>query len=177
VPSLNNATVFTTQDRFRASNQFYGGQLGGRFVQELGAFSLSVQGHLALHCTSEVVTISGASSAITPGLPTTTVPGGVLALSSNSGRHYRSQFAGVPEGTLALGWQMMSWLRATVGYNFLYWSAVARPGNQVDLTVNRFLIPTSGLFAPGTGPARPAFNFQNSDYWAQGINFGLQVRF
>jgi hypothetical protein len=177
VLSTNNATVFATQDRFRASNQFYGGQVGARFVQGLGAFSVSVQGKVALGCTSEVVTISGASSAITPGAPTITVPGGVLALPSNSGRHSQNRFAVVPEGTLTLGWQMTSWLRATVGYNFLYWSDVARPGNQVDLTVNRFLIPTSGQFGLGTGPARPAFNFQNSDYWAQGINFGLQVRF
>jgi hypothetical protein len=54
---------------------------------------------------------------------------------------------------------------------------VARPGNQVDLNVNRFQVPTSGFFGRGTGPDRPAFNFQNSDYWAQGINFGLQFTY
>lgn len=176
-PSTNPATQFYTEDRFRASNIFYGGQLGGRFTQEWGAFSLSLLGKVALGATQELVTVTGYSSAVTPGQPTVTAPGGVLALPSNIGQHYQSQFAVVPEGTLTFGWQLTSWAKATIGYNILYCSAVARPGDQIDLTVNRSAIPTSGLYGMGPASNQPAFTFHSTDYWAQGINIGLLFSF
>ena len=132
---------------------------------------------MALGCTNEIVTISGSSTQLTPGLAPVTVPGGVLTQTSNIGRYYRNPFAVVPEGTISLGVQFTPWLRGTIGYNILYWSNVARPGNQIDLVVDRFNVPTDQNFGMGTGPARPAFNFNGSDYWAQGINFGLQFSY
>jgi hypothetical protein len=172
-----NAGLFTTEDRFRVSNNFYGGQLGARFFQKFDRFDLILEAKVALGSTNEVVTINGFSTLAAPGQPPLTAPGGVLALPSNIGRHSRSQFTVVPEGTVTVGMQVTSWLRAFVGYDFLYWSEVARPGDQVDLTVNRAAVPTSGQFGLGTGPARPAFNFQGTDYWAQGLTFGLQFRY
>ena len=55
--------------------------------------------------------------------------------------------------------------------NFLFLSNVARPGNQIDRTVN-----TTQLFGtpPVVGPARPAPLFNQSDFWAQGVNVGLE---
>ncbi len=62
-----------------------------------------------------------------------------------------------------------------MGYDFLYWSSVARPGDQIDRTVNSTQIaPRTGPF---TGPARPAFEFKNTDYWAHGVNFGVEFRY
>ena len=38
---------------------------------------------------------------------------------------------------MKLGLQLTPALRATAGYNFTYVSRVVRPGNEVDLTINR----------------------------------------
>jgi hypothetical protein len=66
--------------------------------------------------------------------------------------------------------------RAFVGYDFLYWNQVVRPGNQVDRNIN---LSQSAVFGSGTlsGPATPAPLFGRSDFWAQGITFGLELRF
>ena len=72
---------------------------------------------------------------------------------------------------MTLGYDITCRLRATFGYNFLYWSQVARPAGQLDLNVSQ--LPPE---AP-TGAQRPAFNNAASDYWAQGMNFGLDFRF
>jgi hypothetical protein len=63
-------------------------------------------------------------------------------------------------------------MRAFIGYDFLYLSSVARAGNQVDLRTNGSLItPTP------SGPSNPPFAFHGTDYWAQGVNFGLEFRY
>jgi hypothetical protein len=64
-------------------------------------------------------------------------------------------------------------IRAYVGYTFLCWTDVVRPGNQIDLALNPSQIPTGTL----TGPARPTFTRHESDVWVQGVNLGLEFRF
>jgi hypothetical protein len=51
----------------------------------------------------------------------------------------------------------------------LYLSEVLRPGDQLGLPLD--LTPLIGL--PGAvGPV--AFRFLETDFWAQGVNFGLE---
>ena len=83
----------------------------------------------------------------------------------------------MPEGQLNLGWQLRPNVYATVGYTFLYWSNVLRPGNQIDRNVNASLIPTSQDFGRGNTQGPPNFSFHGSDFWAQGLNFGLLFSF
>jgi hypothetical protein len=64
-----------------------------------------------------------------------------------------------------------------VGYSFLYLGNAVRPGHHVDLGVNPNLVPTSNTFGAGGGPARPAFRFQEANYFAHLINFGLTVQY
>ena len=51
-------------------------------------------------------------------------------------------------------------------------SSVARAGDQVDLRVNPNLITTTPV-----GPANPPFAIHDTNYWAQGVNFGLEFRY
>ena len=44
----------------------------------------------------------------------------------------------------------------TVGYNFLYWSNVTRPGMAYDLVVDSNNV---GVTRPGISSPRPAFDF------------------
>jgi len=104
-------------------------------------------------------------------------PVGFLASGSNSGHFTRDVFAVVPEVGINLGWQITTQLRASVGYTFLYWSSVVRPGDQVDVGLSGTQLPTDTRFNPGAGPARPAVLLRGKDFWAQGINFGLEFRY
>ena len=51
---------------------------------------------------------------------------------------------------------------------------VARPGEQIDLDVNPDLLPPRE--PPVSGPARPRFVYDGTDFWAQGLNVGLDYR-
>ena len=138
---------------------------------------VGVTAKLALGATQELVVIDGGTTLSQPGAAPVTAPGGVLAQTSNIGRYFRNEFAVVPEIGLKLGWQIRPHVAANVGYNFLYWSHVVRPGDQLDRTVNPSLAPTDQLFGNGLGANRPAFDFQSSSFWAQGLTVGLTFRY
>ncbi len=75
----------------------------------------------------------------------------------------------VPQIALTLGYQLTPRLQATFGYSFLYWSRVARAGDQIDFNVDDRNIPP-----PVTGGGSdPKFTFNQTSFWAQGLNFGL----
>jgi hypothetical protein len=164
-------------DQFDAVNRFYGGQIGGRARYKSGRWDAEVCGKVALGESHESVTINGSTTIVTPGGVGTTLPGGLLALPSNSGRFNRDSFAVVPEVGFSVGYHISSSLRVYAGYTFLYWSDVARPGDQIDRVVNPQLLPLTGTTAPVTGPVRPSFVFKETDFWAQGIRAGLEFRF
>jgi hypothetical protein len=103
--------------------------------------------------------------------------GGLLALPSNIGPYRQDRFAVVPEGAVRISYHFTERLLGLVGYTFLYVSDVARPGDQIDPTVNRSQIPSVTGAGPLAGVARPQFNFGHSEFWTQGISLGLQWRF
>jgi hypothetical protein len=167
---------FLIQDSFRTHNTFQGGELGLVFQTRQGRWTLEAAPKIALGNTRESVTING-STTTTDANGNVTNPnmnpnGGLLALKSNIGDYQRDVFEVVPQTSLKLGYQLTPRLRATAGYDFLYWSRVARAGSQIDLAVNPNEVPG----APQTrapGPPAPTFTFQDSGFWAQGLSFGL----
>jgi hypothetical protein len=160
-------------DRFDTNNNFYGGQLGGRAEFRWRRWFLGGMFKVALGDSSQAVNING-SSAING---QTIANAGLLAVASNSGRFTRDSFAVVPEIGGNLGFQFSRNVRGFVGYTFLYWTQVARPGDQVDTTVNLNQVPLSGTFGAAGGPARPGFILHSTDFYAHGVNFGLEIRF
>ena len=89
----------------------------------------------------------------------------------------RAGGAVVPEVDFSVGYQLFRWARLSVGYNFLYCSSVLRPGDQLDRTVSPTLLPSHPAFNPASTAANPAPLFKSTDFWAQGLNFGLSVSF
>jgi hypothetical protein len=164
-------------DRFRTVNRFYGGQFGGRLHWRMDRFHVAVTGKLALGVTDEAISVDGSTLLITPGAPAVSSPGGILAQPTNIGRTDHSEFSVVPELGINLDYQITANLKAVVGYNILYWSKVARPGDQIDRTVNPTQVPIDPSFGPLNGPARPTLVPRSTDFWAQGINFGIEVLF
>ena len=63
-----------------------------------------------------------------------------------------------------------------IGYDFMYWSQVVRPGSQVDRNIN---LSQSSVFGSGAlmGPASPSAVINHTDFWAQGITLGLEFQF
>jgi hypothetical protein len=166
-------THFLVDDDFGTRNHFYGGELGTRAAWWRGAWSLEVLGKVALGVSQQLADVRGSTQITTPGLGPQNFTGGLLALPSNIGHYSRDHFAVLPEAGVTLGYHLTDGLRATVGYSFLYWSSVARPGDQVDLVVNTAQLP------PGTArsSAQPAFTFHGTPYWAQGASFGLEYQY
>ncbi|MGG7379585.1 BBP7 family outer membrane beta-barrel protein, partial [Escherichia coli] len=68
----------------------------------------------------------------TPGGQTSAVVGGLLALPSNIGNFQRNRFGVVPQVGLKVGYNLTDNLRVYVGYDFLWWCNVVRPGDQID---------------------------------------------
>jgi hypothetical protein len=151
-------------DRFEARNRFYGGQLGVTGEYQSGPWFLNGSARFALGGTQQPVDILGWIS-------TSGIPGNLLAQPSNIGDHSRTEFAFVPEIRIDLGYKIGDLARVFVGYTFLYDSSVVQPGEQID---RAFPGPFGGV---PTGATRPAFSFNGSSFWAQGINFGVEVRF
>jgi hypothetical protein len=161
-------------DRFNATNDLHAFDLGVAGAWSYGPLSLGVRGRFAVGYDRQTVDVSGITRVTVPGAPPAVNRGGLLALSSNIGLHSQKDVSVVPQLDFKLAYRITPNLTASIGYTFLYWSGVVRAGDQVDTTVNATLIPP--VVAPA-GPIRPAFTFQQSNLWAQGINLGLALRF
>jgi len=174
--TVNTGSTLVTFDGYHAQNHFYGFQMGGRLAWTFDKLTISAVGKFALGSEQELVRVVGDSALVTPGSSTVIVPGGVLAVSSNIGEHFRNDFAVLPEGQLQVKYRISTHIEAQCGYSLLYISRVVRPGNQISRAVEPGQIPTDPAFGTGTATAAP-FQFRASDYWAQGFNFGLLFRF
>jgi hypothetical protein len=166
-------TTKTLFDQFDTNNEFHGGQLGLALHERRCLWTLDLLLKVALGNTTALAVVDGATTTTVPGVPAVTTRGGVLAQPTNIGRYRQDHCAVLPELGFTLGYDLTCRLRATFGYSLVYWSHVARSGDQIDFSVN----PTQFPPGPLTGPARPAFNFASTDYWTQGMNFGLEYRF
>ncbi len=172
---LDESLVVVT-DSLRTRNQFLGGQLGSQVEVRLGRLYTNLLGMVAVGNMHQVVDVGGSSTLSGPG-GSTTLPGGLLALGSNSGRQTHDEFGVVPELNFNVGYQVRPGIRLYAGYSFLYLNDVARPGDQVNTTVNTALVPTSPQFGTPGGPLQPGALFNRTDYWAQGVNIGLALRY
>jgi hypothetical protein len=163
-------------DQFGTRNQMYAGQLGVEFEGHRGPVFLNVRFEGVLGTNHQTVYIQGNSALSTSG-GTVVLPAGRFALPTNEGTFHRDEITYAPEVGINLGFQLTKWLRVHAGYTFLYWANVVRPGDQIDRGVNPNQVPTA--VGPGgpAGPPRPAFNFVQSDFWAQGINAGVELHY
>lgn len=175
---IDAGSLLADFDQFSTHNQFHGVQLGGRGHVSIGRLDLGVVGKLGVGWTRQTVSIDGASFLKTPGGAISVVPGGLLAQTTNIGRHSDDQFTVVPEVGLSASFQIKPRLRVRAGYNYLYWSSVVRPGDQIDRTVNPRLVPTAQDFGlPAGPPSRPGVSIDRTDFWAHGLDFGLEYRY
>ncbi len=166
---LDPGSTIALSDNFRTRNNFYGGQLGLRGRWWRDRWFVDVMGKVALGTTHQQVRIDGSTVFTDSGGVAESQQGGLLAL-TNIGSFSRNRFTTIPEVGINIGRQVTDRFRASVGYNFMYWSNVVRPGDQFDATVDQTQLPVAG----GPAPVQQPFAFHSSDFWAQGISFGLE---
>lgn len=164
-------------DFFRTQNDFYGGQVGMKAAYRAGRFDVNLRSAVGFGVNVEKVTVRGSTTLIPVAGPVATVPGGLLALASNSRDESRSEFAVVPEVDLSFGYQLAPWARLFVGYNFLYVSSVARAGEQMERNINPVGLPISPNYDPAVNAVNPRPVTKSTDFWTQGVNFGVGVSF
>lgn len=165
-------------DYFGTHNQFYGGQLGARLNWYGQKWFLNVCGKVALGETHQTLSVNGNSQVLNPtgdfvGIAPPVSLGSVYSQPTNIGQSSVNRFTVVPEIQFKIGYALTSHCRAFVGYDFLYWGSVLRPGNQLDGSVN----DTQRFGQPLVGAAQPQPILQQSSFWAQGVSFGLQFAF
>jgi hypothetical protein len=172
-PAIPQGTTFALADSFRTINEFNGGQFGFTTERRSGRWYLSGRNLIALGNTHSETTIAGNTRVTLPTGASMFNSGGLLTQPTNIGTFDNDHFAVVWEAQTTLGYQVTDNIRAFVAYSWLYWSNVSRAGDQIDTVVNSSQIP------PGTlnGPARPIFQRRDTEFWTQGVSFGVEMRY
>jgi hypothetical protein len=170
-PTAGNAT-FLVNDHFATRNMFNGVQVGLESeLKLLRRWFLAGNVKVAVGNVHQIINING-TTRFSDG---SVGRGGLFALASNIGKFERDDFAVVTEFGLKFGIDLTDNLRLYAGYNLLYLSDSVRAGDQIDRVVNFNQAPDPGNLNPGIQrPARPTVLFRQSDFWAQGGQFGIE---
>jgi hypothetical protein len=168
-------------DQFNTRNRFFGGQIAARsvfdFSQTFTGLFVEMRGKLNIGATEGTAHINGFSTLLQRGAPPTILQGGILAVPSNIGRFSQQRFAVIPEGTIMVGQEITNWLRISVGYDFLYWSRVTRPGTLLNRSVDTQQVVTDPNYNPPASSGQPALIFHDKSFWAQGLMVGLSITY
>lgn len=168
---VQGATTFFFNDVFDVENTFNAGTLGlyGEAYWDLWTFS--AMGKIGIGNMHQQIAISGNNTVVAGG--TVTTPGGLFAQPTNIGTFDRNLLVWSPEVNFKMSYAITRCVSVTVGYSFLYWTRVAFAGDQVDRAVNDTQLVGGAL----VGPARPAFDFRDTDFWVQTVDLGVSWNF
>jgi len=173
-PSGNNIAGVQGVDQFLTRNWFYGVQVGGGVRYDWKRFHASALGKIALGQTQQNIAISGSRSTSINGSPVGDPTNGfVYALPSNSAMFNYSAFSAIPELQCRVGYDVTKHLQLYAGYDYFYWTSVLRPGAAVDSVINTSQRNGQAL----VGAARPEMNYSPSGIWAQGMTFGIELKY
>ena len=165
-------------DRFDTQNRFFGGQVVHRATFNCDKFFASVTGKIAMGWVRSQVSVLGSTTqtSTVPGVPTGTFPVGYFTQATNIGQRRETDCTIVPEINLRAGCDLFGCVRAFIGYDWLYWGRVVRPGDQIDRSLN---LTQNPVFGTGTlaGPARPTGIFELSTFFAHGVSAGIELRY
>lgn len=170
---ITAGTTFSLFDRFNTENEFHGGMVGLEGSRRNGRWALDWGAKVSFGQMRQTSTIDG-GLVVTPGgiPPGIDFPGGLFAQQTNMGTRTRYEEVFIPEFNLGLTYYARPNLSFGMSYNYMWISSVLLSGDQIDRQVN--LTQQSG---PLIGPARPAFAFNDTDYWLMGMNFTVQYNY
>jgi hypothetical protein len=149
-------------------SRFFGGQVGGRFTVTLAPVYFGITGKVALGTTEQTRDLAGSLfQLLATGLSPGTILGAVSAPQQLVERRTVREFAVANEVNVRAGFCLGSCVRIFGGYDFLYWSRVARAGDQFDR------LPDGGQLLGSGRPDRPV----GIDFYAHGFSVGAEVRY
>lgn len=172
--SLNPGGDFDIFDGFHTQNTFNGFDFGMLLAHQRGCFSVEVLSKIALGNTRSQVDIRGNTTITPTGGAAQQFQGGILAQRTNIGSYQDDEFSVVPELGLTLGYQLNPCWKLTAGYTWLYWSRVARAGDQIDRNLNPDLFPEEAN-PPTNDHLQPRFHFVHEDFWVHGLRLGVEA--
>ena len=180
--TLSSDDRFDVEDHFRTTNDFNGAEIGLLYTHHHCRWSFEFRPRIAFGGVRQRTQINGNTRSTPSGGTPINESGGLLALAgTNIGTFTRDEFSILPQVDARFGYRIMDRLTLTLGYSFLYWMRVARPGEQIDFRVNPNYFPSSSPFVPPPtpplGPRDPRPLFADAAFWAQGLNLGLEYRF
>lgn len=173
-------TSIDSRDRFSAKNTFNGLDFGLRTSYRWSdRLSLDVLTKVAAGNMHQRNEIRGQTvTTVVGGGPPVTEVGGMYALRTNIGEYRRNDWTVMPEGGANLVWKLRANINLKFGYSLIYFTKAARADNQIDFTLDPRLFPPEAAVVVGEDPRnRPVFQGQNTDFWIQAINVGLDVTF
>ena len=160
-------TSFLINDTFRTLNQFHGADVGvlARLTRDRLCFT--AQARLAFGWTIRELKVDGFTNISVPGQPTVPFPGGLYSV-GKLGETDSTIFSLVPEVRLALGYMLTERACVSLGYNLMWWTGVARAGDNIDVRVNTNQLP------PPIGPVvNQVPSIRDTSIWIQGFTVGL----
>ncbi|MFO0913861.1 MAG: BBP7 family outer membrane beta-barrel protein [Pirellulales bacterium] len=169
---LANGTTLATTDLIRTENEFAGVLFGYSTDICRGPWVLRLRTRSALGNSSVDASLAGQTVTTVPGGTPTTTPNGVLVQPTNAGDFTDDRFAVMPEFGLEFYCDIRPGVRLQFGYSTVYWSNVLRAVEQIDTSLNQTQLPPGPL----TGPPAPQFEFNYTDFWAQGAHIGCELQ-
>ena len=157
-------STIIVSDRFGTHNNLWAAQLGFEGELNYGSFFIEGRQKVAFGPNRQVVRIEGNTIATGGG----TAAFGLLAAPSNIGYYTRDQFTVLLESGVSAGFKLGPNIRLFADYTFLFLNNTVRPGDQMDGRLQVF---------PGVGAPAPLFFFRDSQFWAQGLGLGMEIRF
>jgi hypothetical protein len=181
-----NGTNFTTggtsiiDDTFTTRNRFFGGSLGGRLNYDGDRLSASFGWRIAGGIAQQQSQIAGTTRFITPQGASTVINGGFLVNPALISTQKNSEFALAGDVNVKLGYRVTSRVLATVGYEYAHVTRFVRPDENLSRDFSSNVLATSPNFGQnlaggGVRPTTPRFT--PSDFWLQGLSFGLQIKY
>ena len=177
---INSGDNFSSFDSFGARNRFVGFQVGADVAWRWDHISLGAFNKLAVGSTEARIEVNGMRTGLTIAgnsvpsagfLATTSTAGGVLTSPSNIGTFNRDHLAVVDEIGVNANFEICEGVAVTAGFSFLFWSDVARAGDQIST-----IVAPVGVTPPANA-VFPAPNNHITDFWAYGANLGLEFRY
>ena len=163
----NPGAVTSLSETFSTRNRFYGGQVGAEYSYIFGPFTWQLVGKVGVGPTEQSVVVGAASQITqTDGTIVQTTNNSGLVQASNAGRFRKSLLTFIPEISVNGSYAVNDHIRVGAGYDYLYWSRVLRPGDQID----------QGAVNLGA-QARPGLLLHESSFWMQGLNATLELSF
>jgi hypothetical protein len=164
--STNYLSEYHFIDSYKAVTTYNGLDLGLDATYTLGRWSVDTVAKAAIGFSNEYVRLYGVSGID----PSNT--GGTPLSATTVEEFSRDRFAAIPELKVTGGYQVTDHFKVTLGYDLLYWTAVVRAANQIAVN------PATGYpYGTLVGSTLPAFSFNESGYFAQGIRLGGEFRF